>query len=345
MVLTIKPEKNILAKSRRRKQTRANSVVMFTPNIRTGVLLSFVSLLLLGLMPVISNSRPQTLNALNFALYLSIWQLVCALPLFIKEITSNSRGIFDARLTSTFKNKTILIIVVTGVIFGISTFVYVLSFEKAGTVSAAIAIQAYPLFAILWETIFLNRKKSVSELFFTLLLVIGLYYMATSGTWRIEGLSLWFVFALGIPFLWSVAHVIIKEVLDKTPITPGQVTFFRVFVSSIILIVIAITVNGMESVLNGLKNFEFQMFAILMGFVYYLELINWFYAVKHIDVSLASSITTPAPVLTMILALIFLHEPIQHYHIIAMFVVLISIYGILYSGKRKRLLKAAALDS
>ncbi len=309
---------------------------MFTPNIRTGVLLSFVCLCLLGLMPVITNSRPQTLNALNFALYLSLWQLVCSLPFFTKEITSGNRGIFSATLTSRFRRKTILIILVTGAIFGISTFVYVLSFEKAGTVSAAIAIQAYPLFAILWETLFLNRKKSPGELFFTLLLVLGLYYLATGGTWRIEGISLWFVFALLVPFLWSVAHIIIKEVLDKTPITPSQVTFFRVLVSSIILTAIAITVNGTESVLSGIKNLEFQKIAMLMGLVYYLELIIWFYAVKHIDVSLASSITTPAPALTMFLALTILHEPVQYYHLVTIFIVLISIYGILYAGKRKR---------
>ncbi|MHA2365401.1 MAG: hypothetical protein ACXAC7_15695 [Candidatus Hodarchaeales archaeon] len=38
------------------------------------------------------------------------------------------------------KNKTLLIMFITGVIFSVATFLYVLSFEKAGTVNAAIAI-------------------------------------------------------------------------------------------------------------------------------------------------------------------------------------------------------------
>jgi drug/metabolite transporter (DMT)-like permease len=75
-----------------------------------------------------------------------------------------------------------------------------------------------------------------------------------------------------------------------------------------------------------------------MGFIYYLELVNWFYAVKHVDVSVASSITTPTPVVTMILAIIFLHELIAMYQLIAMTVVIISLFGLLYFGKRKHCL-------
>ncbi len=306
------------------------------PNIKLGISYSFISLVLLGFMPVISNSRPGELNALNFALYLSVWQLICSLPLVFAELRLKSPGIFSANLPENTQKRTIIIIMLTGLIFGISTYVYVLSVEKAGTVSAAIAIQAYPLFAILWETIFLNRRKSALELAFTVLLIISLYYLATGGTWEIRGISPWFIFALGLPLLWSIAHVIVKEVLDKTPITPAQVTFFRVLISSFVLFFIALLINGPESVFAGFGNSVFQQFALLMGFVYYLELIAWFYAVKHVDVSVASSITTPWPAVTMVLAVVFLQEKIAAYQVFSMLLVAISIYGLLYAGKIKR---------
>ena len=308
---------------------------MVKKNIRVGITLSLVSLVLLGVMPIISNSRPMEISALNFALYLSIWQLIFSIPVLLIELKSANRGIFDANLSARLKKRTVSIILVTGAMFGVSTFAYVLSMEKAGTVSAAIAIQAYPLFAILWETVFLKRRKNKEELFFTFLLIVGLYYLGTSGTWKIEGLSYWFIFALSVPFIWSVAHVIIKEVLDKTPITPAQVTFFRVSISVIIIFAISVWVNGLNQVLSLIDDPVFQMFAALMGFVYYLELINWFYAVKHVDVSVASSITTPWPVVTMFLAIIFLNESVKSYQIITMAVVFISVYGILLAGKRK----------
>ena len=78
------------------------------------------------------------------------------------------------------------------------------------------------------------------------------------------------------------------------------------------------------------------MYAAAMGLVYYLELVNWFYAVKHVDVSVASSITTPWPVVTVILAIIFLHESIEIHQVVTLVIVFISVYGILLSGKKKR---------
>ncbi len=309
---------------------------MAKSSIKTGIALSFVSLVLLGVMPVISNSRPVEVGALNFALYLSVWQLVFATPVLLVEIGSSNRGIFDASLPSGLKKKTIAVIIVTGAMFGASTFAYVLSMEKAGAVSASIAIQAYPLFAILWEAAFLNRKKNRAELMFTLLLMIGLFYLGTGGTWQIEGLSYWFVFALSVPLIWSVAHVIIKEVLGKTPITPAQVTFFRVLISTVVIFAVSAPANGLEQVVGLIGDHTFQTYAAAMGFVYYLELISWFYAVKHVDVSVASSIITPWPAVTAVLAVVFLHEPVKSYHVAALVVVFVSVYGILLSGKRKR---------
>ena len=308
-------------------------------NIRTGIGLAFISLVLLGIMPIITNSRPMEISALNFALFLSIWQLIFSIPVLLLELKSSNRGIFESNLSNQLKKRTISIILITGAMFGISTIAYVLSMEKAGAVSAAIAIQAYPLFAILWESLFLNRKKSWAELSFTFLLIIGLFYLGTNGTWKVEGLSLWFIFALSVPFIWSVAHIIIKEILDKTPITPAQVTFFRVLISSIMIFIISALGNSPGQILDVIRNPVFQMYAGIMGLVYYLELINWFYAVKHIDVSIASSITTPWPIITVFLAIIFLKETITSYQITTMVIVFISLYGILLAGQRKRSLE------
>lgn len=308
---------------------------MLHKNTKKGIALSFVSLLLLGIMPVISNSRPMEINALSFAFYLSIWQLIFSIPALFLEHKFHNKGIFCTSLPSRLRKKSISIILLTGALFGISTFAYVLSMEKTGAVSAAIAIQAYPLFAILWETIFLNKKKSLAELFFTFLLIIGLYYLGTAGTWKIEGFSYWFLFALSVPFIWSVAHVTIKEVLDKTPITPAQVTFFRVAISAVILFAIAISVSDLSYIISLLSNPRFQTYSAIMGFVYYLELMTWFYAVKQVDVSVASSITTPWPIVTLFLAIIFLNETIRSYQVVTMLMVLISVYGLLLAGKKK----------
>ena len=309
---------------------------LFKPKRKIGIGLSFISLILLGILPIISNSRPIDLNALNFAFYLSFWELICSLPLFILEFRKQNLGIFQKNISLNIRKKTYLIMGITGVIFSFSTFLYVFAFETAGTVSAAIAIQIYPLFSIIMEYILYRKKKNIGEFVFTLILVIGIYYLGTEGTWLILDLSPWFLLALIVPFLWALAHVIIKDTINNSPITPNQVTFFRVLISSILLFGMTSLINGFSSVFQGLTNLDYQLYGFLMGIVYYLELVNWFYAVKHIDVSVASSITTPTPIITMIFALTFLNEAIEPYQLISLIIVFVSLYGLLWFGKVKK---------
>ena len=307
---------------------------MVGPKPGRGISLSLVSLGILAVMPVISNSRPEGFDALGFAFFLSVWQTVFAIPLFVRELRSEDKGIFSAGLDARETRRTFAVALVTGAMFGLSTYLYVLGVEKAGTASAAIAIQAYPVFAILWETLFLKRRKTPTELALTGLLIGALYYLGTGGTGRIDGFSAWFGVALGVPLLWSIAHVVIKEELGRIPITPAQVTFFRVTISTVFLAGVLAIVDP-SAFLSGMARADFQAFALLMGGVYYLELIVWFHAVRHIDVSLASSITTPWPAFTMVLAATVLGDEIEAYQIGAFVIVAGSIYGLTLAGLKK----------
>lgn len=304
-----------------------------SPSIRNGIALSLVSLSLLGVMPIISNLRPSEVGALPFAFALSVWQVIFALPVFGLELKSGTRGIFDIELSQREGRRMIAVALFTGAMFGLSTYLYVLSVEKAGAANAAIAMQAYPLFAILWESLFLKRRKSALELTLTAVLIGSLYYLGTGGTFRVSGLSPWFLASLGVPLLWSVAHVIIKEELSLTPITPVQVTFFRVAISTLFLFTI-LAIAMPSGIATGVSTI-FQTMSAVMGLVYFLELIVWFYAVRHIDVSLASSITTPWPALTMVLAVVFLGDTIQTYQIVALLVVVACIYGLTLVSLKK----------
>ncbi|MCP5086124.1 MAG: EamA family transporter [Rhodobacteraceae bacterium] len=304
-----------------------------SPSVGKGIALSMVCLTLLGVMPIISNLRPSEVGALSFAFALSVWQVVFAMPVFGLELKSGVRGIFGIELSQAERRRMIAVVFFTGALFGLSTYLYVLGVEKAGAANAAIAIQAYPLFAILLESLFLKRKKSAVELALTAVLIGSLYYLGTKGTFRMSGLSFWFLVSLGVPLLWSIAHVIIKEELGRTPITPVQVTFFRVAISSLFLLVVLVVAvpSGIASGVNAI----FQAMSALMGLVYFLELIVWFYAVRHIDVSQASLITTPWPALTMVLSVFFLGDTIETHQIVALLVVVACIYGLMLAGLRK----------
>jgi drug/metabolite transporter (DMT)-like permease len=56
---------------------------------------------------------------------------------------------------------------------------------------------------------------------------------------------------------------------------------------------------------------------------------------RHIDVSLASSVTVPAPAVTMLLAVLFLRGEVAAYQVAAMAVIAVGMYGLLLAGRRR----------
>ncbi|MEU7002531.1 DMT family transporter [Nonomuraea sp. NPDC046570] len=167
-----------------------------------------------------------------------------------------------------------------------------------------------------------------------------MYYLATQGTWKLAGLSPWFAVAIAVPVLWSVAHVILKEVLDTTPITPNQVTTSRLLVSALCLLTIALALEGPSEIAHTWSSLDLQSFAAMMGLAYYLELIVWFNAVRHIDVSVASTITAPAPAVTMLLAVLLLGERTHGFQLVALTLVVIGVLGLLRARSRRQAMAA-----
>jgi drug/metabolite transporter (DMT)-like permease len=306
---------------------------MITPQPARGIAYALVCLVLLAFMPIISNGRPEGFSALGFAFWLSVWQTIFAVPLFWWELRGPNRGIFSARLDARQIRRTMAVTLGMGAIFGLATLLYVMGMERAGAANASVALQTYPLFAILLEAILFRRRKTPLELGFTALLLVTLYFLATGGTFRLSGLSPWFLVALAVPMLWAIAHVAIREELGRTPITPAQVTFFRVAFSAVFLGLVLAVVEPAGFRIGRAP--DFQVWALVMGLVYYLELVIWFNAMRHIDVSFASSVTTPWPAFTMVLAVIILGEEIAPYQVGAVVVVIAAIYGLSWAGLRK----------
>ncbi|MDQ7247625.1 DMT family transporter [Dongia sedimenti] len=304
---------------------------------RVGVILALLCLLILGAMPVLSNARPAGSSGLGFAIWLSVWQLVAALPLFLFERGRNQRH----RIGNVGRG-TIAIALLTGAMFGLATYMYVVAAEMAGPVSMVIALQAYPLFAMLWEMLFLGRRKTRAELLFTLLMIAALVYLTTSGTFRIADISWWSAFALGIPLLWSIAHILLRRVLTTTPITPNQVTISRVAISIVLLLLLALGTGEGDALLALSVDPAFQWAAAIMGVAYYLELILWFYAMQSIDVSTGSSITVPAPAVTMAISVLVLGQGVAGYQVLAMLFIVLAMYGLLLAGKRRLAAESAA---
>lgn len=305
-----------------------------TRSPRIGIAFAFLCLVILGAMPILSNARPAGFDGLTFAVWLTVWQLIAALPLHLIELPARRRA--AARAAASPGRRAMAIGLVTGTMFGIATFMYVVAAEKAGAVSMIIALQAYPLFAMLWEAMFQGKRKSPAELACTLLMIAALVYLTTGGTLRATEISWWSAFALGIPLLWSIAHVLLREVLIKTAATPNQVTVSRLLVSGACLLLLHAAFGAAGALTTALGDFAFQKAALIMGVAYYLELLLWFHAMRHIDVSVGSSVTVPAPAVTMLISVFLLGQGVETYQVVAMAVIALGMYGLLLAGRRAR---------
>ena len=302
-----------------------------------GIAFAFICLVILGVMPILADSRPAGSDGLAFAIWLTFWQLVAGLPLFLIEAAGSRRaarnGIADPG-SRRIEGRTVAIALLTGAIFGVSTYMYVVAARAAGPVSMVIALQAYPLFAIVLEAIFLGKRKSPAELAFTALLLAALYYLTTEGSFRITDISWWTAYALGIPLLWTIAHILLRQVLAGAKVTPSQITVSRLVISGLFLLALYAVVGEPGALAAGMFDRTFQSAAFLLGIAYYLELLLWFHAMRHIDVSLASSVTVPTPAVTMLITVLVLGGGVETYQVMAMIVIGLALYGLLIAGRR-----------
>jgi drug/metabolite transporter (DMT)-like permease len=314
-----------------RIQSRRGCVMQ--KSVRLGVAIAFACLLILGVMPVLANSRPSGSDGLAFAIWMTFWQLVAALPLFFYERATAPRLAVDVALPVS-RRRMAAIALLTGAMFGVSTYMYIVAAEKAGAVGMGVALQAYPLFAMLLEAVFQGKRKTRAEIGFTLLMIVALAYLTTGGTMRLSGLSYWSVFALGIPLLWSIAHLMLKHILETMPVSPNQVTVSRLVISGVFLLLVHAALGETGLLVAALSDGAFQRAAIALGIAYYLELVLWFYAMRHIDVSLASSVMVPAPAVTMLIAVTIIGEAVATYQVVSMAVIAAALYGLLLAGRR-----------
>ena len=312
------------------------------PNPRLGIISAFSCLGILGILPVLANARPAGFDGLTFTIWLTVWQILSALPLYLRERAQGQRGLFEAAGEGRSRRWTITVAVSTGVMFGLATYMYVVAADKAGPVSMAIVLQAYPFMTMLAEAIFLKKRKTPAELAFTALMIVALIYLTTNGTFLVTDISWWSVFALGIPLLWTAAHLLLKtQVLNRTNMTLNQVTLSRLLVSGVFLAVLVLIIGSPRQVLAGLTDLNLQRAALVMGAAYYIELIFWFQAIRNIDISLASSIEVPAPAVTMLVAVAFAGAAITLTQLLAMVAITIGMYGLLYAGRAARRRAAA----
>lgn len=303
-----------------------------------GIFYALVVLIGNGVHPIINTSRPDDLSALQFVFLMSLMECCMSIPFFIKDMKRRNLNPLTSDLIRSQKTTTPKIIsrlVLVGLIFSLATFLYIEGLTLAGGVSGSIALKTSPIYAMIVGILFLHEDFDIKQILLTLLMLAGLFYLGTEGQFQLDIFSLGFGMCLITPLFWTIGHAITKPLLVKKLVTPSQVIFIRSGVITLTIFFINIFVQGFQATLYSFTQINHLFFAFLMGGTYFLMHLSWYNSISLIDLSYASALVTPSPVITALLSFLILDDSIENYHIIGMIIMIIGLYLMIFFKSKK----------
>lgn len=174
---------------------------------------------------------------------------------------------------------------------------------------AAVLHKTLPLYVLVLAFIFLREKISRNQLIAMALMIAGI--IAIYFTTIISG-ELWTnpqlgdLLVLGAAFLWAVENVIAKKAMIEGE-TNFVVSFARMFFGGLILLGIVLLTGKIDALIALTKQ---QWINIAISTILLFGYVLFFYlSLKHINASKAAAFLLLAPVISLILGIIFLGEP------------------------------------
>jgi drug/metabolite transporter (DMT)-like permease len=140
---------------------------------------------------------------------------------------------------------------------------------------------------------------------------------------------------LAATFLWAVENTIAKRVMDKKE-SNWVVTFSRMFFGSLVLFALIVILGKSELFLT--LSLRQIWYIVISGTLLLLYVLTWYWGLKYINLSKAASILLIAPVISLLLGIMWLDEKVFLLQIIGSALILVGgiIIARLKSEKRIR---------
>lgn len=220
--------------------------------------------------------------------------------------------------------KYLVLIAVIGGAFAFLLFFTGLKFTTGGR--AAFLHKTLPLYVAVFAFIFLREKIPRKQIYALILMLIGTVILFSA---TINPAELWMnpqlgdALVIGATILWALENVIARKAMIN-----GErnfvVSFARMFFGGIILFGV-FGLTGKIDVLFSLTiqqwNNIFLSTIILFGYVLF-----WYWSIRHINVSKASTLLLLSPVVSLILGVWWLGEPIPAVQLLGSALILIGAY-------------------
>lgn len=302
-------------------------------NIKKGLIFGIIGVFLIGLQPVIANSRPSIIDPYIFAAFTALFEATIFLPLYIlerkklnsiRETKPENIGNIDSLLNGWKERANIKLLLIIGLTFTIVPILLYIGYELAGAINSAITLKSEIIFALLFGFIFLREKFTKIQLVFCFLLFFGLIFTITQGFSNILELNIGVLILLLSVALFTFIHTLTKVKLDKNELFPTQIIFIRNLLSGIIILSIYLIFFPLENlhiILNP-KNF---IFILLMGLDYGFSLFFWYKTLTYIQIGTATIINSLTPFTTVLFSFIILGDVFTIFHLIGTFIMIFSI--------------------
>jgi drug/metabolite transporter (DMT)-like permease len=309
-------------------------------NLKKGLIYGIIGDFFVGFQPIVANSRPKVLDAHIFAAMTCLVEALIFFPLILIELQlkqkKNSKNDQLSKKNSLIKNwkKNFWLLIFIGAIFGLNQLLFFIGYELAGAINGSLTQKTTVFFGLIFGFFILKEKVTKLQIIFSFILFFGLFLAITKGSFDLLLFNHKVLLGVGtllfITCLWMFGHTMTKPIFNREEATSIQMVFIRNILSFIILsstYFIFFPIENVRLFTDPINDFYF----LSMGAVYGLGLFCWYKTLSYLDVSKATIIFSPTPIITALFATFFLKEIFTVFHLIGTIIVISSIVIIIRS--------------
>ncbi len=220
--------------------------------------------------------------------------------------------------------KYLALIAIIGGSFAFLLFFTGLKFTTGGR--AAFLHKTLPLYVAVFAFIIVREKIPRKQIFALVVMFLGTIILFSA---KINPAELWMnpqlgdLLVIGATVLWALENVIARKAMINGE-TNFMVSFARMFFGGLILFGVVLLLGKFDILLSLTAQQWGNIFvsvAILFGYVLF-----WYWSIRYINVSKAATLLLLAPVISLILGVLWLGEPVPALQLFGSALILIGAY-------------------
>ncbi len=234
--------------------------------------------------------------------------------------------------TKKFKKVSWSYLILIGIIGGgIAFWLFFSGLKLTTSGRAAFIHKTLPIYATLLAIIFLKEKITRKQLIALAVMLAGLVLIELTNI--SNDMQLGDLLILSATVLWAIETTISKKVMLEKE-SNWVVTFSRMFFGALLLFAI-IFLLGKTSLLFSL-NSEQWLYIIVSGVLLFFYVLTFYWGLKYINLSKASTVLLLAPVISLVLGAVWLNEQVFALQLVGSMLILIGTYFVARTKSERR---------